>query len=145
MLSTKCVWKSYIHYICIKRIWHEITNKGWYTIKQNQIKQRRDDDYTFFLAVYLRSITATVDASIRTLFWLTGVQTGLVFSYSAAQSCPTLPKLWFSLFLSLSQRVAADDKLAVGLPVQRVYGLSFWSSYRLCSCPIGRYVSHHKW
>ena len=101
--------------------------------------------YTPSPVVYLRSITDTVDAPIRTLFWLTGVQTSLVFSYSAAQSCPTLSKLWFSLFLSPSQRVAANDNLAVGLPVQRVYGLSFWSSYRFCSCFIGRCVSHHQW
>ena len=101
--------------------------------------------YTPSPVVYLRSITDTVDVSIRILFWLTGVQTGLVFSYLAAQSCPTLTKLWFSLFLFLSQWVAADDNVAVGLLVQRVYGLSFWSSYRLCSYPIGRCVSHHQW
>ena len=97
------------------------------------------------LVVYLRSITDIVDASIKTLFWLTGIQTILVFSYSAAQSCPTLTKLWFSLFLSTSQRFAVDDNLVVALPVQRVYGLSLWSSYCLCSCPIGRCVSHHQW
>ena len=100
--------------------------------------------YPLSPVVYLRSITDSIDASIRTLFWLTGVQTGLVFSYSAAQSCPTLTKLWFSLLFP-SQRVADDDNLAVGLPVQRVYRLSFWSSYRLCSCPISRCVSHHQW
>ena len=71
---------------CCSRNW-----RSWY---------QRCQIYTF-PTVYLRSITDTVDASIRTLLWLTGVQTGLVFSYSAAQSCPTLTKLWFSLFLSV--------------------------------------------
>ena len=78
------------------RMQRAILNKFW---KQHATKQLYG--YTPSSAVYFRSITDTVDASIRTLFWLTGVQTGLVFSYSAAQSCPTLTKLWFSLFLSV--------------------------------------------
>ena len=54
-----------------------------------------------FVYTFPGRVSATVDASFSTLFCLTGVQTGLVFSYSAAQSCPTLTKLWFSLFLSV--------------------------------------------
>ena len=30
------VLKSYLLYICINRIWHWITHKGWYAIKHNQ-------------------------------------------------------------------------------------------------------------
>ena len=68
----------------------------------------------------------------------------LVFklAWSSLIRLPKAAPLWFSLFFP-SQRVADDDNLAAGLPVQRVYGLSFWSSYRLCSCPISRCVSHH--
>ena len=35
MLSTKFVYKSYIQYVCITRIWHEISYNGWYAIKPN--------------------------------------------------------------------------------------------------------------
>ena len=30
---------TYLIYICINRIWHEVTYKGWYAIKTNQPKQ----------------------------------------------------------------------------------------------------------
>ena len=32
-------------YICIKMIWHQITYKGWYTIKPNQTKSYIFDIY----------------------------------------------------------------------------------------------------
>ena len=37
-LETYWLHHIYIWYICIKRILHEITSKGWYAIKSNQIK-----------------------------------------------------------------------------------------------------------
>ena len=71
----------------------------------------------------------------------------LVFklAWSSIIRLPKTATLWQnsgSHCFSPSSWVAADDNLAVGLSVQRLYGLSFWSSYHLCPCPIGRCVSH---
>ena len=39
-VSKNCVYKLYIQYICKNKIWHEITNNGWYTRKPNQTKPK---------------------------------------------------------------------------------------------------------
>ena len=46
---TKCVYKSYIQYICIKRIWPKITYSGWYPITLNQIKPNQTKIHFFYL------------------------------------------------------------------------------------------------
>ena len=72
----------------------------------------------------------------------------LVFklAWSSLIRLPKAALLWQnsgSHYFSPSPWLTADDNLAVGLAVQRLYGLSFWSSYHLYSCPISRCVSHH--
>ena len=37
--TLKCIYKSYIFHICIKKIWDWITQNGWYAIKSNQTNQ----------------------------------------------------------------------------------------------------------
>ena len=37
--------KSYIYYMCIKRIWHWITSKDWYAIEPNPTKFLEPSDY----------------------------------------------------------------------------------------------------
>ena len=65
----------------------------------------------------------------------------LVFklTWSSLIRLPIAAPLWQnsgSHCFSPSQWVAAADNLVDGFPVQRLYGLSFWLSYHLCSCPL---------
>ena len=38
-----CLLIIYIWYICVNRIWHQITYDGWYAINSNQTKQHPSD------------------------------------------------------------------------------------------------------